>query len=278
MRSVAPAIVFFAVTLGACEPRPRPTAPASQPASVAPVVVSSAAETATTVEQSAARRPPPAFERQWTGRIQLGRRAPDGPWVAPAPQIIRSASDYEAFVERIPRTRITMRQPAPPSDDPLLRKPAVDFTTHVLVVAYRADTMFAEPAFDKPRWEGDQVVVHVHHPNVAEASHYAALAGIGTYRAGLLRHGGAPILVRDAPAVPMGERLISGITRARGHDVCLQQVGRYDESYVAAHASSRFEFDVECATRGFAIRDPALTRELFDDPDKPGHGAFRRTP
>ena len=74
----------------------------------------------------------------YEGRVSLDS---SGQSSGPTEIIIRSQADYEAFLIRIPRNKITKVNPAPPSDDPLLGKPVIDFESHMMLVALRAGTM-----------------------------------------------------------------------------------------------------------------------------------------
>ncbi len=49
--------------------------------------------------------------------------------------VLRDQKAYDAFIDRIPRTEISKTNPAPPSDDPLLKRPKIDFTENMAVVA-----------------------------------------------------------------------------------------------------------------------------------------------
>lgn len=105
--------------------------------------------------------------------------------------VIKNDEELAAFVSTIPKNRIQKKQPAPPSDDPLLGKPAIDFNKHMLLVALRGNTMYVHPTLDVPRLVGAQLVVDVTEPPLGDTRHAAAMQGIGTYAAILIdRHPG----------------------------------------------------------------------------------------
>src|SRR5690606_23197162 len=51
-----------------------------------------------------------------------------------APLLIDSEAAYETFVARIPKTAVSQTSNAPASDDPLLAKPAIDFSHKAMIV------------------------------------------------------------------------------------------------------------------------------------------------
>jgi hypothetical protein len=48
---------------------------------------------------------------------------------------------YDRLLARLPAQRVQMKQPAPPSDDPLRARPPIDFGVHMLVVVIRAGSL-----------------------------------------------------------------------------------------------------------------------------------------
>lgn len=79
-----------------------------------------------------------------------------------------------------------------------------------------------------------------------------------------------------APAADRPEgTFVSAIVPGSSPQACMQQVGKYDQAYVdAAPAEVQMKLGVTCAERGFTRRDEALTKKMFDEPDRPGNGAF----
>jgi len=119
--------------------------------------------------------------RSWTGRVRLPAAGPGGP-VQAAPLVIRDAEAYAAFVDTVPTTRVQKKQPAPPSDDPLLQRPPIDFDDHMLLVA-RRDDMYVGPEIRQIRPDGDGLSVSVVHPDPGQTVHAARVVDIGTYHA-----------------------------------------------------------------------------------------------
>ena len=97
---------------------------------------------------------------------------------APEDVAIRDQAGLDALISSIPTEEITQTQPAGPSDDPLLKKPAVDFNAVTLLVAYRAEDMYARAQMGEPKLEGDTLVVPLSYP---PGEMGASQLGIGTY-------------------------------------------------------------------------------------------------
>lgn len=118
------------------------------------------------------------LKESWEGRILVSGEEREGGVVV---HWLDSDEAYHAFVERLPKHRIQMKQPAPPSDDPLLRKPAVDFTRDVLVVAVRWH-MYEGPRITHVTPNGDTLQVAV---DIADGGRkvLASRADVGTYQA-----------------------------------------------------------------------------------------------
>ena len=99
--------------------------------------------------------------------------------------IIRTQKRYDAFRATIPKRVIQMKKPAPPSKDPLLAKPAIDFKKQMLVVAQRPH-MHVGPRLEKVVARPGTVTVHVFLPSLDTVHKKASVAGIGTYHAVLV--------------------------------------------------------------------------------------------
>ncbi len=141
-------------------------------------VEKSAADTATNAA--------PSIEKKWSGRIHVAMSAPGGPPAAMPPRVIRDREGFERFVAMIPKKEISKTQPAPDSDDPLLSKPPINFATHMILVAFRTDTMYVHPVLEKPRRDGDKLVIDLVHPPLGDTAMMNAAHGIGTYGAVLM--------------------------------------------------------------------------------------------
>ena len=113
-------------------------------------------------------------ETSWEGFWRF--EGQKGSWTA-----IRTPGEYDAFVERIPKTRLQKRQPAPPSTDPLLKKPAIDFDRYALVAIW-SDNVHIDCKIIGTEREGDDLVVHMAYDAPSEdVRNYAAPLGYGQY-------------------------------------------------------------------------------------------------
>lgn len=129
-------------------------------------------------EASAPQEGSVAIKTPYQGRISIGLSiAGAGPSLEPS--VVRTQADHDAFVGSIPTHEIQKTNPAPPSDDPLLRKPAIDFAQDMLIVA-RRDSMYRAPEIRAVRTRGDELVVEVVHPPLGDSLRMAAQSGIGT--------------------------------------------------------------------------------------------------
>jgi len=97
--------------------------------------------------------------------------------------VIRNEEDLKSFVMRIPKYRIQKRQPAPPSEDPLLNGRTISFETHMMVVSIRNENMYAVAPIAKIEKEADRLIVYRTKPDLQDIKQYATMAGIGTYHA-----------------------------------------------------------------------------------------------
>ncbi len=122
----------------------------------------------------------------YTGRVHLPSARPGGPVHEPSPRVIRSAAEWSDFVSMIPTEQIAMKQPAAPSDDPLLTIPMIDFDQQMWVVVFRGESMYVPPTLENPRVVDDKLLLDVGWPALGESAHAAAPSGVGAYCAELL--------------------------------------------------------------------------------------------
>ena len=101
----------------------------------------------------------------------------------PTEMIIKTQAQYEAFVGKIPKRTISKTNPAPPSKDPLLKKPAIDFSKYVMLVAVRPDSMYVTPQIESVVAGKDALLVHILDPDLGETRFLNQMQGIGTYLA-----------------------------------------------------------------------------------------------
>ena len=97
--------------------------------------------------------------------------------------IIKTQADYEAFVGKIPKRTISKTNPSPPSNDPLLKKPPIDFGKHMMLVAVRANSMYVSPKLESIAVEKGTMFVHILDPDLGETRFLNQMQGIGTYLA-----------------------------------------------------------------------------------------------
>lgn len=108
---------------------------------------------------------------QFEGFIQAKQRG----WAA-----VRNQMEYEAFVARVPTFRIQKRQPAPPSQDPILRTPAIDFSQCSLVAVW-SENIHIDAKVSEAHREGDDMVVVASFEVPPNYRNYAAPYGYGQY-------------------------------------------------------------------------------------------------
>ena len=111
----------------------------------------------------------------------------------PTEMIIKTEADYEAFRRKIPKRTISKTNPAPPSKDPLLKKPPIDFDKHMMLVAIRSDSMYVTPQFESAVAGKDGLLVHILDPDLGETRFLNQMQGIGTYLAVLVPKHKGPI-------------------------------------------------------------------------------------
>ena len=126
------------------------------------------------------------------GRVQVGpgfrKKAPD-----PTERIIKTQAEYDAFVGKIPKRTISKTNPSPPSKDPLLKKPAIDFGKHMMLVAVRSESMYVTPKLESVVAEKNTLLVHILDPDLGETRFLNQMEGIGTYLAVVVPKHKAPI-------------------------------------------------------------------------------------
>ena len=102
--------------------------------------------------------------------------------------IIRSQADYEGFVTKIPKRQITRTKPAPPSEDPLLKQPSIDFENSMMLVAIRSDSMYVTPEFKFITSDKNGLSARITDPELGDTKALNQQEGIGTYQAVIIPH------------------------------------------------------------------------------------------
>ena len=122
----------------------------------------------------------------------------------PTEMIIRTDAEYEAFLRKIPKRTISKTNPVPPSKDPLLKKPPIDFGKHMMLVAVRANSMYVTPQFESVVAGKHGLLVHILDPDLGETRFLNQMQGIGTYVAVVVpKHmGSIKFLRKKGKAVP----------------------------------------------------------------------------
>jgi Tol biopolymer transport system component len=122
----------------------------------------------------------------------------------PTEMIIKTQADYESFVAKIPKRTISKTNPAPPSKDPLLKKPPIDFGKHMMLVAVRADSMYINPKLEFVVAEKNALIVRILDPDLGDTRFANQMQGIGTYLAVVVpkRKGPIQFLRKKGKAVP----------------------------------------------------------------------------
>lgn len=127
------------------------------------------------------------FHAIYKGVIQVPmaiRPGGDGPSPMPVePRVIRSAAELGSFVGMIPKEAISKTNPPPPSDDPLLKQPSIDFERHMMVVGMRGDFMHAPVIIQGVREEGGKLHIKIETPPDKDAAMMAQPHGVGAYTA-----------------------------------------------------------------------------------------------
>jgi len=101
----------------------------------------------------------------------------------PTEHIIRTEAEFEAFLRKIPKRTISKTNPSPPSKDPLLKKPPIDFGKHMMLVAIRPDSMYVTPQIESVVAGEDGLLVHILDSDLGETRFLNQMQGIGTYLA-----------------------------------------------------------------------------------------------
>jgi hypothetical protein len=111
--------------------------------------------------------------------------------------VVRDRGELEAFIERIPKTRLQKRQPAPPSEDPLLEHPEIDFDRHCMIVLIRGDTPWGGIEVQEMQRDGDRLRIRREHPPLPEGGPMAQPLGIGAYVALVVDRFEGPLVVDE---------------------------------------------------------------------------------
>jgi hypothetical protein len=101
------------------------------------------------------------IDATYRGVVSLGLdMATMQPKVEDAPVIIDSEAAYEKFVGRIPKTAVSQTSDALASDDPLLAKPAIDFSRKVMIVL-ESPSISGAPIVDRVEKHAKKTILRV---------------------------------------------------------------------------------------------------------------------
>lgn len=93
---------------------------------------------------------------------------------------LHNQAEYDQFVERIPKERLQMKQPAPPSDDPLLLKPVIHFEQQTLLAVW-SENVHIGCRIGAIHRDGEDVKVEVDFEVPPDYRNYSAPYGFGQY-------------------------------------------------------------------------------------------------
>lgn len=105
----------------------------------------------------------PALEPNWSGIITLERNPLKQPPKAKSPLlVVNDQKAYEKFLARIPAKQISRTRPAPANNDPIRKRPKIDFTINTLLIAIRPS--MAKPVIQSVKSNEKETTVTVKFP------------------------------------------------------------------------------------------------------------------
>lgn len=116
----------------------------------------------------------------------------------PPAEAIRTQAALDAFIQRIPAKQITPMHPAPPSEDPLLKHPKIDFTRSTAVVVY-ALTVNDVPEVTRLQRKRDGLIVTVKRTGPPNPDMMERPLGIGRYQLVLVPRFSGAVVEIPAP-------------------------------------------------------------------------------
>lgn len=111
------------------------------------------------------------WSRSFEGFVQARSRG----W-----QCLRSPEEYRHFIQGIPKQRLQQKQPSPPSTDPLLNMPEVDFSSHCLLTVW-SENVHVDARIVAVRCQEGDMHIEVRYLRPAQVEAYAAPYGFGQY-------------------------------------------------------------------------------------------------
>jgi len=108
--------------------------------------------------------------------------------------VVTKQNDYLNFIQRIPTRQISMTNPAPKSNDPLLKKPAVKFDKNSILVCIRNDGMYGEIKLVSIDTSGEKAIVTVSFPPIPpDYEMMAQPIDVGKYKAIVIKKMNKPV-------------------------------------------------------------------------------------
>jgi hypothetical protein len=124
------------------------------------------------------------IQETWEGMISVNSYLHADEDFEPITQLIVTNEDeFAAFVKRIPKLRVQMKNPAPPSDDPFVNGLKIDFSQSLLLVSIRADNMYAKAPIVAVFETNGTINAVVDVLPLGDTNMMSSAGGIGTYYA-----------------------------------------------------------------------------------------------
>lgn len=118
------------------------------------------------------------IEKTYTGVCNMPMKMP-GDVIPAQNKTISNQEECESFISSIPSKDISNANPAPDSDGPLLKKPAIDFGKNMALALTKANTLSTKPTIDSIAIKGKVIAVKGSYPKPPQIESYPE--GIGSY-------------------------------------------------------------------------------------------------
>ena len=121
------------------------------------------------------------IQESWEGRIFVSSNWEEEAIEPQLQLIIRNEKQLTEFVDRLPKKTIQMRQPAPESTDPFVNGLKIDFTTSMLLVSIRNNSMYAKSPITRVMEQDGKIIAVINVQAAGDSMMMAAMSDVGTY-------------------------------------------------------------------------------------------------